>query len=91
MRGILLFIVGMGIIGVNMSIFIPQIVRSNIKYEKNMRKVKDIEVQIAVMEEQIADYGNKTKALEDPFYIEKIGREKLKMVKDGEKIYKLVD
>lgn len=91
MNRTLFFIVWISIVGVNLAIFEPQIYRSHTKYEKNIRRIKELEIEKKILNEEIKDYKAKLKAIEDSFYLEKIGRDKLKMVKDGEKIYKLVE
>lgn len=78
------------IIGGNCTVFFPQIARSHIKYSRNMKKINELDVKILALKEQIDEYSKKVGELNDPYYIERIGRDKLKMVKEGEKIYKLV-
>ncbi len=86
-RGI--WIVLMCIIAFNVYLFLPQILRSNKKIDRIDKNLEVISTEIAASKEQIASYEEKIKKLEDPFYRETLGREKLQMVKDGEVIYKL--
>ena len=90
MKQILILIIVTVLVGGNCVAFFPQIARSYSKYSKNMRKISEIDIKVLALTEQIDDYSKKVVELSDPYYIERIGRDKLKMVKDGEKIYKLV-
>lgn len=89
MKKIIFIIVTSGVIGVNLSIFLPQIARSYRKSDKNMKRIHEIDVRMLTLNDQINEYTVKLKDVENSYYMERIGRDKLRMVKDGEKIYKL--
>lgn len=91
MKGVISFILVFLFIGGNLAKFGPQIVRSKIKIEKNSKKIMELEIEKKILIQEISEYQEKLGALNTPFYLEKIGREKLKMVKEGEKIYQLVE
>ncbi|MDO4689770.1 MAG: septum formation initiator family protein [Fusobacterium sp.] len=70
---------------------IPQI-RSNISKKENLEnEIRLTEEKIEVLREQIIRYENFIKKLETDFEQEKIARNKLKMIKENEVIYKLVE
>ncbi|MGL4392843.1 MAG: septum formation initiator family protein [Fusobacteriaceae bacterium] len=87
--GRITWILLMFVIGITASKFVPQIIRSNTKIQRTEKAIKDIEKKIIATNDGIESYQKKLKDLEDPFFREKLGREKLQMVRDGEKIYKL--
>ena len=75
-------------ISINIFIFIPQMKRSLGKIDRLDNKILEIDSQIKVINRKIIEYDIKILDSKNSFYREKIGREKLQMVREGEKIYK---
>ena len=70
--------------------FAPEIWTSQIKLNKLKTDLKILKEKKNTLDQDILSYENEMKNLDVDFYKEKIVREKLKMVKDGEVIYKTV-
>lgn len=69
---------------------VPQI-KNNISKKENLEaEIENTTKKIALLDEQIVKYDNFIKKLETDFEQEKIARNKLKMIKENEVIYKLV-
>lgn len=71
--------------------FVPAIYRSYSKINRINRRMIDIDAQILAYKEGIKSYDDKLEKLNIEFYREKIAREKLQMVREGEKLYKLAN
>lgn len=70
---------------------IPQI-RNNLSKKENLKtEIENTTKKVALLEEQIVKYDNFIQKLEQDFEQEKIARNKLKMIKENEVIYKLVE
>lgn len=66
--------------------------QSNKTKKENMKaQIKILENKLTLTEEQIEKYDKYIKKLETDFEQEKIARNKLKMVKKNEVIYKLIE
>lgn len=68
---------------------LPQIYRSCVKINKLKAEKNQISEKIQLEKSKIEEYNNSIKALEEEFYREKISRDRLQMIKDGEEIYRL--
>lgn len=88
MRKIIFGIVIVAILG-KLPSTISQIIRSHTKYNKNKSRINEIDVRILTLKDQINEYTEKLEDVKSEYYVERIGRDKLRMVKEGEKIYKL--
>lgn len=91
MNKIFLSIVLIGLLGINIFIFVPQINRSYVKIKRIEKRINEIDSKVLAFKEEIKDYSEKIEKLKLPYYREKIGREKLQMVKEGEQVYKLAN
>ncbi|MGL6063615.1 MAG: FtsB family cell division protein [Fusobacteriaceae bacterium] len=91
MKKIIFSIVIVSFLSVNIIIFFPQIQRSYTKIKRIEKKIEEIESKSLGLKEEIKDYSEKIEKLKIPYYREKIGREKLQMVKEGEEVYKLAN
>lgn len=70
---------------------IPQI-KNNISKKENLEnEIKTAEIKIKQLKEQILKYENFIQKLETDFEQEKIARNKLKMIRENEVIYKLIE
>lgn len=70
---------------------IPQI-KNNISKKENLKnEIEMAENKIEQLKEQILKYENFIQKLETEFEQEKIARNKLKMIKENEVIYKLIE
>ena len=72
------------ILAIVLYVFVPQIYRSYIK----VNKLKNEKKQLL---NKIEEYNKRIEELKDEFYREKISRDELQMVKEGEEIYRLID
>ena len=72
-------------------IFLPKIYRSHIKINKLYREKKSLELEEKNVRIRIAGLDKSIAELNNDYFIEKQAREKLKMKKKGEKIYRLTD
>ena len=72
------------------SSFFPKIHRSFIKTSKLSVNLSNLKKQKKDILESINTYKEKTKNLKKEYYKEEIARNCLKMVKPGEKIYKVI-
>ena len=81
----------LGVIGLFSLNIIPQI-KNNISKKENLEnEIELAENKIETLNEQILKYENFIKKLETDFEQEKIARNKLKMIKENEVIYKLIE
>lgn len=70
---------------------IPQI-KNNISKRKNIEnEIKIIEDKILILNEQIKKYQHFIEKLDDNFEQERIARNNLRMVKENEVIYRLIE
>lgn len=72
-------------------LFLPQIYRSYVKINKLNNEKKMILEKIQLEKNRIKEYNNSIEALENDFKREQISRDRLQMVKEGEKIYRLIN
>ncbi len=72
-------------------IFLPKIYRSHIKINKLYTEKKSLELEEKNVRIRIAGLDKSIAELNNDYFIEKQAREKLKMKKKGEKIYRLTD
>ncbi|MGL5122847.1 MAG: septum formation initiator family protein [Fusobacteriaceae bacterium] len=91
MKKIINSIVIVSFLGINIIIFAPQINRSHVKIKRTERKIEEIDIKLLAFNEEIKEYSEKIEKLKIPYYREKIGREKLQMVKEDEEVYKLAN
>ncbi len=71
-------------------VFVPQIYRSCIKINKLKNERKQLAKKIELEKNKIEEYNKRIEELKDEFYREKISRDELQMVKEGEEIYRLI-
>ncbi|WP_320046968.1 septum formation initiator family protein [uncultured Ilyobacter sp.] len=71
--------------------FLPKIYRSHVKLNKLIKEKKDLNLIHENVKIDIMELDQDIEKLNDPYYIEKISREKLQMRKKGEVIYRLTD
>lgn len=74
-------------LSINIFIFIPQVKRSFSKINRLDTSIMGINSQLEGMKERIDEFDEKILDSKIEFYREKIGREKLQMVGEGEKIW----
>ncbi len=72
-------------------IFLPRIYRSQIKYTKLVKEKKLLELEEKNVKIRIVELNKSIKEYNNDFYVEKQAREKLRMIKQGEKIYRLTN
>ena len=72
-------------------IFIPKIYRSHVKLNKFSLEKKSLELEDKNVKIKIVMLKKGIDEFQDDYFIEKQAREKLKMKKKGEKIYKVTD
>lgn len=72
-------------------VFVPQIYRSYIKINKLKSEQKQLLNKIELEKNKIQEYNKHIRELKDEFYREKISRDELQMVREGEEIYRLID
>lgn len=77
------------VLGINSS-FVPKIYRSFIKVEKLNTNLKILKEEKKDILKSINTYEEKKEKLNINYYKEEIARNYLKMVKPGEKIYKVI-
>lgn len=83
-------LISLGIISLFSLNVIPQI-RNNLSKKENLKtEIENTRKKVILLDEQIIKYDNFIKKLETDFEQEKIARNKLKMIKENEVIYKLV-
>nr|WP_240934740.1 septum formation initiator family protein [Fusobacterium sp. FSA-380-WT-3A] len=70
--------------------FIPRIYRSYEKITRLNAELTSLKEKKDILNENIKEYERDIKNLDNEFYREKLVREKLKMVKPGEEIYKVL-
>lgn len=79
------------ILAIVLCVFVPQIYRSYIKVNKLKNEKKQLLNKIELEKNKIEEYNKRIEELKDEFYREKISRDELQMVKEGEEIYRLID
>ncbi|MGF6905869.1 FtsB family cell division protein [Fusobacterium sp. PH5-44] len=72
-------------------IFVPQIYKSGEKISKLRAEIERLDERIVSDEKRLEELKNNINMLEDPYFKEKLVRKRLRMVKDGEVIYKLLE
>jgi len=72
-------------------IFIPQIFQSDEKISRLREELVKTEEKIVSEQKKLVELKANIEKLDDTFYKEKLVRKRLRMVKDGEIIYKLLD
>lgn len=72
-------------------VFIPKIYRSHVKLNKFSLEKKSLELEDKNVKIEIARLKKGIDEFQDDYFIEKQAREKLKMKKKGERIYKVTD
>lgn len=83
-------LISLGVISLFSLNVVPQI-KNNISKKENLEaEIENTTKKITLLDEQIVKYDNFIKKLETDFEQEKIARNKLKMIKENEVIYKLV-
>lgn len=75
----------------NSYIFIPYIYRSCVKISKLELEKNAIREKITVSRDKLETYNNSINGMKNKFEREKIARNKLQMVKNGELIYRFTD
>lgn len=88
MKGVIIFLASIIFLGGNLYVFIPSIMRSYNKLEKLDRQGRDLDSKIIYYKQEITAYEDKIEKMKDEFYREKMGRDKHKLVKEGETVYK---
>lgn len=84
-------LISLGIISLFSLKVIPQI-KSNLSKKKNLEaEIELSQNKIKLLDEQIEKYENFIQKLETEFEQEKIARNNLKMIKENEVIYKLIE
>lgn len=71
--------------------FLPKIYRSHVKLNKLNKEKKDLNLSLKNVKISITELEQDIVRLDDPYYIEKISRERLQMRKKDEVIYRLTD
>lgn len=79
------------ILAIVLYVFVPQIHRSYIKVNKLKSEKKQLLKKIELEKNKIEEYNKHIDELNDEFYREKISRDELQMVKEGEEIYRLIN
>ena len=79
------------ILAIVLYVFVPQIYRSHIKVNKLKSEKKQLLKKIELEKNKIEEYNKHIDELNDEFYREKISRDELQMVKEGEEIYRLIN
>lgn len=79
---LLIFLAGNGVF------FIPKISRSVNKLSKLNDQIAELDLKIIGYGKEIKNYEDKILKMKDEFYREKMGRDKYKLIKEGETIYK---
>lgn len=72
----------------NAVFFMPKISRSLNKISQLDKQIKELDLRIAGYKKEIKSYDEKTIKMKSDFYREKMGRDKHKLIKEGETIYK---
>lgn len=84
-------LISIGVISLFSLNVIPQIKNSISKKENLENEIQLMKNKIALLDEQINKYDKFIKKLETEFEQEKIARNNLKMIKENEVIYKLIE
>ena len=79
------------ILAIVLYVFVTQIYRSYIKVNKLKSEKKQLLKKIELEKNKIEEYNKHIDELNDEFYREKISRDELQMVKEGEEIYRLIN
>ena len=72
-------------------VFLPKIYRSHIKLDKLYAEKKSLELEEKNVKIRIAELDKGIAELHNDYFIEKQAREKLRMKKKGERIYRLTN
>jgi len=72
-------------------IFVPQIYKSGDKISRLRIEIERLDERIVNDEKRLEDLKTSINMLEDTYFKEKLVRKRLRMVKDGEIIYKLLE
>lgn len=84
-------LISLGVISLFSLNVIPQIKNSISKKENLENEIQLMKAKISLLDEQINKYDRFIQKLETDFEQEKIARNNLKMVKENEVIYKLIE
>ena len=79
------------ILAIVLYVFVPQIDRSYIEVNKLKSEKKQLLKKIELEKNKIEEYNKRIEELKDEFHREKISRDELQMVKEGEEIYRLIN
>ncbi|MGL4981186.1 MAG: septum formation initiator family protein [Fusobacteriaceae bacterium] len=82
------FIIMLIFLAGNVVFFIPKISRSMNKLNKLEEHIEELDVKIVGYSKEINLYEEKISKMKNEFYREKMGRDKHKLIKDGEIIYR---
>lgn len=69
----------------------PDIFVNYNKRQKILKECSDIQKKIELENQKILDFEKKIEVLDDEFQREKIVRDKLKMIKENEEIYRFIN
>ncbi|SJZ44431.1 Septum formation initiator [Cetobacterium ceti] len=76
---------------INLGIFGVPIYRSIVRINNLNSEMRNIAMEEKIAKEKIIEYGKRLSQIENPFYREKIARDRLQMKKEGEIIYRSID
>ena len=62
-----------------------------LKLIKLEREKKELQRDIAILQDELKELGQEEEQLHDWEYVAKLAREKFRMVRDGEKVFRVVD
>ncbi|MGL4403127.1 MAG: septum formation initiator family protein [Fusobacteriaceae bacterium] len=82
------FIIMLIFLAGNVIVFTPKISRSINKLSKLNTHIGELDLKIAGYGKEVRVYEEKILKMKDEFYREKMGRDKHKLVKEGESIYR---
>lgn len=82
------FIIMLVFLAGNVVFFAPKISRSVNKLNKLNEQIRELDFKIVGYGKEIKAYEEKILKMKDEFYREKMGRDKHKLVKEGETIYR---
>lgn len=88
MKRLPIFIILLIFLAGNAIFFIPKISRSLTKLEKLNEQIREIDLKSSGYGKEIKSYEDKILKMKNDFYREKMGRDKHKLIKEGEMIYK---
>ena len=87
-RGLKIFIAAVAVL-IGVGAGIPNIYRSYVRLQKLKNERAELTLKRDQYEEQLRIYDEEIEKLKQNFYREKIAREKLFMIKEGEKIIRI--